>query len=117
MSASNLTVEQITAIATQAAMAAVQAVLAAEQPAKAVTQPKAAPKASRRQPKADRVVMATSHTWLGERVGTGSRKLTQANRKSFIADHAWAKPGMSTNTLRSEVAAGRKVNKGWNVAI
>jgi hypothetical protein len=94
------------------------AALEPKAPAKTVT--KAEPKAPRKaktQPKAAYVAMATSHTFLGERVGTGSRKLTKENRKAFIAAHAWAKPGMSTSTLRSEVAMGRKVNKGWNVAV
>jgi len=64
-----------------------------------------------------REVRSASHTFLGERVGTGSRKLTKANRAAFIAAHAWAKPGFSTAAIRSEVAAGAKVNKGWNVAV
>lgn len=85
-----------------------------EAPAK--VQPKAAKPAKPAKP-VTREVRSASHTFSGERVGTGSRKLTKHNRKAFIAAHAWAKPGFSTAAIRSEVAAGAKVNKGWNVAI
>lgn len=62
-------------------------------------------------------VVTSGHTFTGERVSNGTRKLTKGNRKAFIAAHGWAKPGMSTSMLRNAVAQGSKVNKGWNVAI
>lgn len=81
-----------------------------------VTRP-AKPARRKPQPKADREVRSAEFAFTGERVGTGPKALTRQNRKAFIAAHAWAKPGFSTSAIRSEVAMGAKVNKGWNVAI
>ena len=101
---------RIAEIVAQEVAKAIPAELAGGQPAKTQRR-KPQPKAAVRE------VRAASHTFSGERVGTGTRKLTKQNRKAFIAAHAWAKPGWSTAAIRSEVAAGAKVNKGWNVAI
>lgn len=72
---------------------------------------------ARKAPAKPAVVLTLGHDFVGDRVGTGTRKLTKGNRKAFIAAHAWAKPGTSTSALRNMVAAGSKVNKGWSVAI
>lgn len=69
------------------------------------------------QPKAVVCISGVGHTFSGTRVGTGARKLSAKNRKAFIAAHAWALPHTSTSGLRNAVAAGAKVNAGWNVAI
>lgn len=114
----NLTTEQIIAIATQAATEAVLALIEPDAPAKVTRPASKAPKTAKPQVKrVTREVRTASHAFQGERVGTGTRKLTKANRAAFIAAHAWAKSGFSTAALRSEVAMGAKVNKGWNVAI
>lgn len=85
----------------------------------ALIDPKAAAKVTKAtQPKADRKPIATTgYVFAGQRIGTGSKKLRHSNRKSFIAAHAWAKPGMSTLTLRAAVSDGAKVNKDWSVAV
>ncbi len=100
----------------QATVAALAAHLVPAEPAKVTPPAKPAKRKAPAKP-VTREVRSASHTFTGERVGTGSRKLTKGNRKAFIAAHAWAKPGFSTAAIRSEVAAGAKVNKGWNVAI
>lgn len=61
--------------------------------------------------------VATAYEFSGARVENGTRKLTRSNREAFIKAHGWATAGMSTNALRQAVAAGARVNKGWNVAI
>lgn len=74
-------------------------------------------KANTRKPKAAPAPVAVRHEFTGQRVENGTRKLTRANREAFIKAHGWATQGMSTNALRNAVAAGARVNKGWNVAI
>ena len=93
---------------------AILALLEDKQPAKTSKAPKAEAKKS-----ASKATPApVKYEFTGERKGDAQgKKLQRSNRLDFIKAHAWATSGMSCSALRTAVASGKRVNKGWNVAL